>query len=170
MEHSFQNQYSYEMNCIKDSLRLDRNLKLIVSIVAIGVGVWSLWFTFNRFAWFFGALALTSLVVGVKLLFNVIQEWKVEQMPLMQLLSFKREKIVWVYSIVTEKLPFGVFVSKKGTMYFKLLDGDEITIRLTEKEIPLVAKSLNYILPHATFGYSKEYEQWYMANPAMLLK
>jgi hypothetical protein len=170
MKHLFNNENTYELNCIKNALRIDRNLKFIFGISATLFGAWLLMFVFERFSWIFAAFALAMLVSGIRLLSDVFRFWKMEQTPLIQLLFYQPQEIVWVYTIVTEKLPFGVFFSKKGTMYFKLLNGDEISIKLDEKQLPLISESLNSVLPHATFGYSKEKEQWYMANPAMLLK
>ncbi|MGB0984252.1 MAG: hypothetical protein ACPG19_09440 [Saprospiraceae bacterium] len=170
MKHHFNNQNTYELDCIKNALRIDRNLQLIFGIIAVLFGGWLLLFVFKRFSWIFAALALVMLFSGIRLLYDVFRFWKMEQTYLIRLLFYQPQEIVWVYSIVTEKLPFGVALSKKGTMYFKLLNGDEITIKLDDKEMPLISKCLHEVLPHATFGYSKEKEQWYMANPAMLLK
>ena len=55
-------------------------------------------------------------------------------------------------------------------VYFKLIDGDEITLSIPEKELNTLMKELNRRLPHATFGYTKDREQWFMAEPALLLR
>ncbi len=77
--------------------------------------------------------------------------------------------IVWVYSILKVQLPFGFQVAKSGTLYFKLADGDEISVGLPEHQLKLVSESLNAILPHASFGYSQERDQLFSINPALLV-
>jgi hypothetical protein len=86
------------------------------------------------------------------------------------LLEHHPRQIVWVYSIVTERLPFGFNVARAGLMYFKLADGDEITVSLPAERLPWISRYLNDRLPHATFGYSRDREQWYLASPYLLLR
>jgi hypothetical protein len=161
----------YAIKCIKRALVNDRNTKMMVAIFAIGFGVWLLYYNWQaNKAWFLGIAALTALVTGFRLWINVLQYWKVNQMPLLFLLNNQPIKIVWVYSVLTVFLPFGVQWARRGTMYFKLENGDELTIRLLEADIPKVAKYLNTKLPHATFGYTQEREQWYMASPLLLIR
>jgi len=86
------------------------------------------------------------------------------------MLQKEPKRIVWVYSIVTKRMPFGFQINQSGTMYFKLLDGDELTLSFPASELKSISEMLNYHLPHATFGYTKEREQWYMAHPELLLR
>ena len=69
----------------------------------------------------------------------------------------------------TENLVKVVNSNEKTTLYFRTLDSDVHTVKLNKKVIAQVSKRLNDLLPHATFGHSEEKEQWYRANPAMLI-
>lgn len=161
---------NYEIRCIEQALVNDRNTKLAVALACLLFGIWATLYNFKHNSWFLGIVGLTSIVTSIRLFINVFKNRKVNQMPLILLLNNQPTAIVWVYSIVTVRLPFGVQWVRKGTMYFKLDNGDDITIRLLESDIPNVAKYLNKRLPHATFGYTDEREQWYMANPLMLIR
>jgi len=107
---------------------------------------------------------------GLFYLFKTFQTGNVEKNPLIKQLRDHPEEIVWVYSILTQRMPYGFEISKNGIMYFKLLNGDEMTITVREQHIPIVAKMLNKMLPHASFGFTKDREQWYIADPALLLQ
>jgi hypothetical protein len=52
----------------------------------------------------------------------------------------------------------------------KLRDGDDISVSLSTDDLKAISKYLNDLLPHATFGYTKDREQWFMASPLMLLR
>lgn len=161
---------NYEIQYIEQALINDRNTKLVITLLILLFSVWAIDYNFKHYSWFMTIVCLVAVFTSIRLFANVIRYWKVNRMPLMFLLNNKPTAIVWVYSVVTVRLPFGVQWARKGTMYFKLEDGDDITIRLLENDIPRVAKYLNKRLPHATFGYSDERAQWYMANPLLLIR
>lgn len=115
-------------------------------------------------------MGLAFSVIGLKLLAQNLRQSQIEHSPLVYLLLNEPEQIVWVYSVMTQRMPFGLEWSKNGIMYFKLLDGDEITVTLAAGDLRLVSKFLNRLLPHASFGYSKEKEKMYEINPEHLLK
>ena len=160
----------HEIQCIERALINDRNTKLVVALACLLFGIWAIAYNFKHNSWFLAIVGLTSIVTSIRLLTNVFKHWKVNKIPLMFLLNNEPTTIVWVYSIVTVSLPFGVQYARKGTMYFKLENGDDITIRLLENDIPSISKYLNKCLPHATFGYTNERQQWYMANPLLLIR
>ncbi len=160
----------YELKCIQEALVADRNLKLAVGLLAILGGTVLLFYYFQSAAWILSALALVSFLGGFRLLWGVFRYWHPSNMRLIRLLKYQPEEIVWVYSVTTQNLPFGIQISKKTTMYFWLMERDNITIRLKEKDLKSVALYLNHQLPHASFGFSQEKEQWYIANPALLLR
>jgi hypothetical protein len=110
------------------------------------------------------------LVVGILIIVKLIQNWELEKMELIRLLRYEPTEIVWVYSIQTNRLPFGIQLQHDCAMYLKLMNRDFIEIKLAKSKIKLVSQELNKILPHATFGYSLDNAQWYLANPALLLK
>lgn len=156
---------------IAKSLRRERNQKLIagVAALALGIGLASR-FPFKPHEWFLGILMLALLVVGILIIVKLIRNWELDQMELIRLLKYEPMEIVWVYSIQTSRLPFGIQLQEECTMYFKLMNRDFIEIKLPKSKIKMVSEVLNVVLPHATFGYSVDNAQWYVANPALLLK
>ncbi len=153
------------------ALQLERNQKLIGAICALAFGIWLIFrLTFERSQLILGLISLTAVVIGVRLLFNTLQQWNIKSHPLMHLLQTSSQKIVWVYSMVTVRLPFGIQMQRVGTVYFKLDDKDEYTVKIHEQDLKIVMDYLNQQLPQVSFGYSQEKEQWYMANPMLLLQ
>ncbi len=114
--------------------------------------------------------SLILAVLGLRFLANILKERNPMNHLLIQLLLNDPRKIVWVYSLSTQSMPYGFHINRFGLMYFKLIDGDELSVSLPANKLRAVSKSLNAHLPHATFGYTKEREQWYMAHPGMLWK
>ncbi|MEM1323628.1 MAG: hypothetical protein AAGG75_25430 [Bacteroidota bacterium] len=101
------------------------------------------------------------------------RQWRyrqTERHPLLQLLRIRSRRIVWVYSTITQRMPFGVQFSRNAYLHFKLVNGKEWVLSIPEGQIEEVMKALNRRLPHATFGYSQEKEQWYTAHPEMMYK
>lgn len=78
-----------------------------------------------------------------------------------QLFANEPETVAWVYSLVTERLPFGLKFSASATLYLILNDGEELAATLPAKDVKLVTKTLNRVLPQAEFGYSPEREAKY---------
>lgn len=155
---------------IEKSLRRERNQKLIVGILALVSGIaLASRFPFKPNEWFLGILTLALLVVGILIIVKLIRYWTLEKMELIRLLKYEPMEIVWIYSIQTSRLPFGIQLQEECTMYFKLMNRDFIEIKLPKSKIKMVSVELNKVLPHATFGYSVDNAQWYAANPALLL-
>lgn len=154
---------------LEHALRRERWQKYIASLLLMaGAGLTMQW------AWAHSGLFLVLLGASLFLLggYYAYRHWPLRPLrhPLLDLLRHRPEDIVWVYSIVTQRLPFGLQFQRKATLYFKLVDRGEHTVSLSAKQAKAVSESLNARLPHATFGYSQEREQWYMASPLMLLR
>lgn len=71
------------------------------------------------------------------------------------------ESIVWAYGMVTERMPFGFRLSTMATLHLVDKDGAMHCFGLKPKELKLVTKTLNRVLPAAEFGYSPDREQKY---------
>lgn len=71
------------------------------------------------------------------------------------------EQIVWVYSLVTERMPFGFKMATLGTLHFVDRDSGIHCFGMKPKDLKLVTKTLNRVLPHAEFGYSEDRELRY---------
>lgn len=77
---------------------------------------------------------------------------------LFEILREEPETIKWVYAMVTERHPFGLQFSIAATLYLVGEDGWETSIAIPKNKVLLVSKTLNRVLPHAEFGYTKERE------------
>ena len=156
---------------IANSLIRERNQKLATAIVAIIIAIiLALQFNFKRNEWILAILIVTFTTIGLIIIVKLINNWQLEKLELIDLLKNKPKEIVWIYSVQTNRLPFGIQFTYDCTMYFYLLNGDFITIDLPKQKVIETSETLNLYLKHATFGYSKDNEQWYMANPELLLK
>lgn len=157
------------MQLLRNAIRREWRLKVVASLF---LSVLGLLFSFA----FFGVNIILTLfglictLLGIRFIFRLIREGRPGGPRLIYLLEHRPGHIVWVYSVLTERLPFGLRFTSSCTMYFKLMDGDEVSVSLPARRQPEVSKVLNRLLPHATFGYTRDREQWYMADPAMLLR
>lgn len=157
------------MEKLQRAIRREQRLKLLFSLGLMAGGALLAFFFFQHSV----ILVVTGLVIGMTGLHffsDYLRNRRVENTRLIKLLEKDPRKIVWVYSVVTERLPFGFKFSQSGIMYFKLSDGDEISVSMPAEELRPVSSFLNRLLPHASFGYTRDREQWYMADPRMLLK
>lgn len=86
------------------------------------------------------------------------------------LMRHRPQDIVWVYSMITNRMPFGLELLPGGIIYFCLVSGDEISVTIPPRKLRLVSRTLNRVLPHATFGYSNERAQLFAADPRKLVR
>ncbi len=115
-------------------------------------------------------LGLSLVTLGFKVLYDTMQYWDEANHELIKKIKNTPKDIVWVYSTITQIAPLGIKMFSRGTLFFKLIDGQQITLSASTKSLTQISTSLNSILPHATFGFSQEREQWYMASPILLLR
>lgn len=115
-------------------------------------------------------VGLGSLIGGVKLVYDKMPPYRQGRLPVTHLLQHNPRQIVWVYSMITQRMPFGFEINQSGIMYFKCLDGTTHSLALPSAELKSTGEQLNELLPHATFGYTEEREQWFLAHPGMLYK
>ncbi|MEZ4953287.1 MAG: hypothetical protein R2825_06905 [Saprospiraceae bacterium] len=157
------------MRLLYNALQKERNLQLVLAIVLItaGVTVPYLYFRENSFI---SSVGMVALIVGIRLMYGILKKPKPEDERLWILLNETPRQIVWVYSIATRTMPFGFHLWDNGVMYFKLLDGDEISVNLPVRKLKMVSKFLNRLLPHASFGYSAERQTQFESDPKLLLK
>ena len=136
-------------------------------LLALGVVLLIVFFNKNIILVLFGLFITFLAIKYIYLRLTVLTN---DTLPLTTILLKEPHKVVWVYSMVTQRMPFGFQIIQSGTMYFKLINGDEFTLSLPVSELRSISEMLNYHLPHATFGYTKEREQWYLAHPELLIK
>lgn len=114
--------------------------------------------------------ALFFLVVAFRFLLPLALYWRIENHPLLQVLRKQPENIVWVYSVRTVSSPYGVTIFSMGSFYVKLVNREEFCLSASPKYLKAISTALNPVLPQASFGYSEEKAQWYLAEPAMLYR
>lgn len=157
------------MFLLRRAVRREQQLKLLCAVASIAGGI-TMCYLFFQFSILLTIIGLAGTVLGIRYLFSFLAHRRADDSQLMHLLRHQPGQIVWVYSVVTQRLPFGLQVGSSCTLYFKLINGDEITVGLPPKRLKVVARLLNRLLPHASFGYSKDKEQWYLASPEILLR
>jgi hypothetical protein len=113
---------------------------------------------------------LGALVGGLYFSYQVLKIRRVEDTPFWRLLHNNPKMIVWVYSVVTQRMPFGLQFFQNGILYLKLRNGDEVSLSLPAHTLKDVSSFLNEQLPHATFGYTEDRAQWFRAAPELLLR
>ncbi|MEM7572012.1 MAG: hypothetical protein AAF433_03885 [Bacteroidota bacterium] len=81
-----------------------------------------------------------------------------------EILKDSPEEVVWVYTLVTQRLPFGLAFSHSSLLCLVLQDGEQLSISIPTQQLKLVSKTLNRVLPNAEFGYSKERAEQYLGE------
>ena len=157
------------MRILRSAVRKELRIKILAAMGLLGIGISMVAIFFNRNI-ILVVIGLAGIVFGIRFGFELFRLRRVGDHPLFRCLLNRPGQIVWVYSVVTQRMPFGFQTARSGLLYFKLIDGSEITVGLPEKHLRLVSHYMNRLLPHATFGYSRDKEQWYMASPEMLLR
>lgn len=160
------------MLAFKGALKRERKMKLLVLIInillVIGLLV-SAVFMQNPLAAIIISLGGGGFAVAILFGRDIWKNWDLNLNPILIRLHQKPTTIVWLYTIKVDFSPFGIQFWDEFTLSFRLDNGEELQIRVRSTEITAIEKMLKQMLPQATFGYNKEREQWYMANPMLLL-
>ncbi len=157
------------MQLLYKAIQKERYMKLILALCLMVSGVIFPYLFFQKNS-FVTVAGLAVLLIGIQMMLGIIRTPQAVDERLWFLLNDNPKQIVWVYSVTTRTMPFGFHLWDAGTMYFKLLDGNEISINLPVKKMKMVSKFLNRLLPHATFGYSDERHWQFEKDPKTLLK
>ncbi|MGB3798171.1 MAG: hypothetical protein WA952_00070 [Lewinella sp.] len=78
------------------------------------------------------------------------------------------DRFVWVYSMVTERMPFGLNLMRSGVLYIYDTEGEGHSFSIPAEQLLLVTKTLNRLLPAAEFGYTPERELHYRGEISRL--
>ena len=151
-------------NAIERELYLKRVFSMLLCLLGL---VFILLFASKT--WLLSGLGVCAFVAGGVLTFGLMRQSS-HNNPLMNLLNDQAEDIVWVYVIVTQRMPFGLRFTENAVFYFKKIDRTDLTLGVPHMHIPVISRYLNQKLPHATFGYTRDREQWYMAAPEILIR
>jgi hypothetical protein len=157
------------MRLIEQALRREARQQLLVSVILLCTGLGLSFWGFNKSV-LVSVLGLGVLVMGSQLVYKTIRQLRLQLHPLHILLHYQPQRVVWVYSVVTQWMPFGLKFGQLSLVYFYTLDGKHYTISLPSAKIKLLSKYLNRLLPHATFGYSNHKEAVFRTQPAELIR
>lgn len=116
-------------------------------------------------------LGLALLLMGGAMLWLINQIWQQLRAGLPkieQIIRSQPQQIVWIYSIEFAFAPAGIHLYTRGTLTLGLTNGERHTLYGSGKEVVAAKRYLAKHLPQATFGYTREREQWYMASPLLL--
>lgn len=113
-------------------------------------------------------LGVFLAVIGVRFGVSAVKIWRSAQHPLWRLLHRQPQRIVWVYSVSKDLMPFGLYIFSRGILYFQLDDGRSLDLSVPAKQLKLISRTLNRLLPEASFGYSVERRQLFAMDPTRL--
>lgn len=157
------------MKLIQRCIRRKIRSKVFLSAMPLVLGT-VLFFYCRQLGTVLSILSLLLVLTSIYLTRKTLKSNRLENHPLWELLLQRPLQIVWIHTVRTQLMPFGFYLWETGQMYFKLVDGKEISIVLPAKKLRMVSRFLNKMLPHATFGYSPENERLFQENPAQLFK
>ena len=157
------------MRILHNAIQKERHVKLSFALCLMFLGIWLPYYYFLKNG-FIASVGMVALIIGIRMMFGIIRTPQAVDERLWHLLNKDHGQIVWIYSVTIQTMPFGFHLWDSGTMYFKLLDGDEITVSLPVKKLKMVSKFLNRLIPHASFGYSDERQIQFEKDPKSLLK
>jgi uncharacterized membrane protein YidH (DUF202 family) len=164
---------SMDIEILKKALARNRNINLGlgVGLVICGVLILLLYYYSNSNTERITAIVSISMTaIGVGLLGHGLLRYDITKNELIDVLKKNPQRIVWVYYLKVETMPYGIRVLDMTTLYFMCNDHEKLSLRTTEKQILEIMDKLQDRLPHATFGHNQEKEQLYRANPNLLRK
>ena len=165
VQEKYRNHPAMQILC--KALLRETRLQLLSAFLLIGGSAILIFYCFGENI-ILTTLGLATLIFGLRFFFKTAKQTSIKSNRLILLLNKNPQKIVWVYALNTQLNPFGLAFMNSGVLYFKLSDGDEISVGLPTKKLKLVSKFLNRILTETTFGYSKERAEQYRMNPNLL--
>lgn len=155
------------MHILERSIHGELRLQVIAAACLFGLGVFLCYVFFSNSV-ILSIIGLGIAVIGIRQVYLTLRALRLADHEILHLLREKPHQIVWVYSVVTERSPFGFTFMRQGTMYFKLASGDQLSVMMPSGKLKLVSRFLNRLLPHASFGYSIDREQLYEISPEQL--
>ena len=149
------------LNPLWQSMEREHRYQQLTAVVLVLGGLATCLFTL-RYAPVYPFLGALAASLGVYWLYRLLSTqpaaaWR-------EALREHPERIVWVYSLVTERVPFGLNLMRSGTLYLVDDRGEAFSFSLPAEQLLLVTKTLNRLLPHAEFGYTEAREERYLGT------
>ncbi len=152
---------------LQRAMRRERYWQLAAFSAMLVMGLVCCCFAFHNNA-LITIAGLTFSVLSITALYHLYPNR--EENLLMYLLENQPKQIVWIYTVLLQRMPFGISLNQSCIIHFKLLEGDEMTVVIPIRYNKLVSKTLSRLLPHCTFGYTIEREHQFQKSPASLLR
>ncbi|MEM1327374.1 MAG: hypothetical protein AAGI23_15530 [Bacteroidota bacterium] len=163
------NELDIAINLLKKAAQREQTTRLLLAIFLLGSGLGLLYFFFEQ-STLFSIAGLVMLAFGIHLSYLYFRFRDISRLPVFQKLKYQPKTIAWIYTLLHQQMPYGFQIGKNAIMYFKLVDGDEHSVKVDPKRAEVISAGLNHLLPHTTFGYTKEREERYASAPASLVK
>jgi len=139
---------------------------------AASAGLFSLgaWIAYNTYA---DNLPLMVIGLAIALIAGKLLDYSARNLrkgsnKLLVVLRESPWQVVWVYSVIVERRPFGIYFFRTATLFLKMEDGSELSVHLPHRHLRTVSHFLNRLLPHATFGYTSDRDYDYRVSPGRL--
>ncbi|PPK88008.1 hypothetical protein CLV84_0971 [Neolewinella xylanilytica] len=149
------------------SIEREHRGKLLAAVVLVTGGLLLCVFSRLYSAWWPFAGSLSATLGAVWLLRSLgrqpVAAWRED-------LRERPGRFVWVYGMVTERMPFGLNLMRSGVLYIYDDTGEGHSFSMPADQLLLVTKTLNRLLPRAEFGYTQERELHYRGEISRLNK
>ncbi|MFN7116629.1 MAG: hypothetical protein ACK4TA_07490 [Saprospiraceae bacterium] len=155
------------VRALQQAVRREQYRQLVAFSLLLISGLMFVGFAFQQNA-LITIAGIIFTVLGAAALFHLYKHWNDDR--LIHLLRFKPRQVVWVYAIAVQIAPFGIYMFRRGTLFFKLSNGEEMSVSVPTRQLRLISRTLNRLLPHATFGYTREREEQFRKSPMSLLR
>ena len=155
------------MRMLQRAVRREMRLQFVVSIVLFLLGGYVAYASYKS-TLVLMLIGMSISAVALRLMQYTIVNLRIDNNRLLRVLRLQPSQVVWVYSVIVERMPFGFFLGRSGTLYFKLLDGTELSVSIPAHKLRTVYRFVNRLLPHATFGYSADRDYAFRVSPESL--
>ena len=152
-----------------EPLRRDWYLRLFFASLLILAGSGLSYFSFSK-STLVSIIGLSGILGAVKMFSLLVQQRTLARHPVIQQLELQPLDIVWIYTVHTQRMPFGLKIFDNGLLYLKLINGKDHCISLPAGKLKLASHFLHRHLPHVSVGYNEERAQWYRVAPELLLQ
>lgn len=152
-----------------EAVRKEERIKTAGLFIALLIALFLFLYSLDQ-AIIFIIISLFSISLLSAFIMRSFKKTLDNDFPLLHILRHDAYSIVWVYSVKTERMPFGILIAKNLTLILKTVDRETFSLKISEEESEVINKYLNRKLPHATFGFDNDKDQWYEANPELLYR